>query len=478
MGDPQPIPFAQGQASGLDELSGTQPILYNALPDAAGALHPRPGIRAWSDFGTAPVDSPVISIFPWRQWILFVTEDRYIWAWSETGIQALSSTDTTTQLDGTGRPIWTYDSTRVVVTGGGAPQQWQAVGLSSRLVASGTSPSGAPITFTHIAYAAQRLLGNLNDNSGTLQWTAPGAGNHTTWPIVGAYYAEAEASPDPVVAVYANVNEVYAFGTETLQVYVPDATLAFTPAAAVQVGCAAPYSVISTDSDFAWIDNDRRITQSGGRDFKVLSSPGMAKAIDGLDLTGCWGARIKFDTWDLLVWFFPNEARAVWFERVTHKWGEFRSLDDNGEWIAWLPQCYAFWPDRNMHLVGLSDGTIAELSRDAATDMGKTLLGISRTGFQDRGTFTRKLCNRVQVQLRRDAAVGTAPTDPRVEYRYRDTLGQWSRSYPFPLGGSYQPVLDKWSLGMYRQREHEIRFSNASGFVLAGATETFELGDT
>lgn len=473
----QPIPFAQGQASGLDELSGMQPMLINLLPDAAGALHARPGIQAWSDFGSAPVASPVIGMFAWRQWLLFVTKDRNIWAWQSSGsvIALSSSSDATTQLDGSNLPIWTYDSTRVVVSGGGAPQQWQGSGSSSRLAPGAISPSGSLLTLTHIAYSAQRFIGNLNDNSGYLQWTDPGPGNHTSWPPSGVHFAEAEASPDPVVALYANTNEVYAFGTETLQVYLPDPTLAFVTGASVQIGCSAPYSVINTDADFAWLDDDRRFTESGGRQFKVLSSPGMAGDVSKLGtISDCWGTRIKFQSWDLLVWCFPTEKRAIYYDRITQKWGEFRSLNAAGEWIAWLPQSYFFWSDKNLHLVGMSDGTIAQLSASASTDLGSTIRGQSRTGFQDRGTFSRKQCQRVALQVRRDASVTTTGTDPRVEYRYRDDLGQWSPVRTAQLGGTYQPVQPFWSLGMYRQREHEITLSNAAGFVLAGATESFE----
>jgi len=133
-----------------------------------------------------------------------------------------------------------------------------------------------------------------------------------------------------------------------------------------------------------------------------------------------------------------------------------------------------YWNERNLHLVGLPDGRIAELTMEASTDMGQTLRGLSRTGFVDGGTFNRKLANRTDFQLRRDQATGTLPTDARVEYRFRDTLGGWSPSYSLALGGSYQPVITKWALGMFRQRQHEISFTNVGDFVLAGASVTTE----
>jgi hypothetical protein len=336
-------------------------------------------------------------------------------------------------------------------------------------------PSGAPLALTAIAYLAQRFIGSLNNNSGVLQWSKPGPGDHDEWPIVGPYYTEAEAAPDPLLALYANANEAYTFGTETTQVYVPDPSVGFAVGASTQVGCLEPFSVINTDTDFAWLDNDHRFTQSNGREFKVLSSPGMAKDIANLAVTSdCWGARIKFEGFDLLCWSFPTEKRTIYTDRVTQKWGEFRSTNANGEWIAWMPSCYYFSPARNVHLVGLSDGSIGELTMEASTDMGNTLRGFSRTGFADNGTFNRKHCQRVQLQLRRDQAIGTETTDARVEYRYRDNLGGWSASTAFPLGGSYEPVVDRWSQGVFRQRQHEISFTNANDFVLAGATMTLE----
>src|SRR5689334_15876848 len=109
----QALPFGDGMASGLEQLSGAQPVLNNFMVDSAGALHVRPGTRAWADFGSAPVDSPVLGMFQWRQWLLFVTADRQIWAWQAPGsVIALSDTTAATQLDGTGRPVFTYDQTR------------------------------------------------------------------------------------------------------------------------------------------------------------------------------------------------------------------------------------------------------------------------------------------------------------------------------------------------------------------------------
>jgi len=482
VGEPKPIPFNAGQMSGLSELSGAAPAFINFLADAAGAIRVRPGIEPWSDFpDETPNESPVIGMFAWRTYLLYVTQDRKLWAWEATGgVQALSDSTTTTQLDGSLRPVWTCDSTRVVVTGGGAPQTWQGTGLSSRLSPAATTPSGSPLALTHIAYAGQRFIGNTNDNTGYLQWTPPGPGNHTSWPIVGPYYSEAEAAPDPVIALHANSNEVFAFGTETLQVYQPDPVIAFTVSASKQAGCSAPYSVIEVeDEGFAWLDDKRRLVFSNGREVQPLSSPALAADIDRFTVVeDCWGAFLRIGSHELLLWVFPTEKRGPYYDRTTKKWGEFRSIDDNGEWQSWIANCHYYWSDRNLHLIGLSDGTIGVLTFDAFDDNGTTIRAVSRTGFQDHGTFNRKLCERVDVQLKRGDTVPPA-TPPTVEVRYRDDLGAFQPSLRFSMGAAhYQPVQSAWAQREYRQRQWELEWSGGSEFLLAGASEQIVVGDT
>ncbi len=484
MRKPLAIPFAETQASGLDELSGTAPLQRNFIPDAAGGLRQRFGIRPWADFPTEVTNtSPIIGVYPWRQWVLFVRQDRTIAAVQAPGsVVELSDATAATRLDGALRPVWTYDQQRVVVTGGGAPQKWEGVGLSSRLAPGAIMPDGSPLALTHIAYSSQRLVGNDNNNTGTWQWTGPGPGVHDVWPVVGAFFQEAEASPDPLVALYVNANEVFLFGKETTQVYIPDATSVFAVATVIQVGTSAPYSVITTDAgDSSWLDENQRFVTSAGRNYKVVSDPGMTAAIKALgDVSDCWGCNIKIGPSNLLVWTFDTAERGFFYDKITGKWGEIGSSTPTGENVAWPVNCYTYLASpTNIHLVGLDDGTIGELTYEAFDDNGTPIVAQSRTGFQDRGTFTRKNCQRVQVQMRRgdNAPPGPAPV---VEVRYRDDLGsfrpvlRWSTG----IGGDYQPVVEKWNAGMYRQRQWELLWSGGAGFIMTGATEQIELSDT
>lgn len=468
------ISFCDGQSS-LEELSGASPIQWNLLKDPGGAIMQRPGLRTWSMFPeTVPNASPVVQMYAWRTFLIYVCEDRTIWAVYGPGdVRALSDATAATQLDGSLRPVFAYDSQRVVITGGGAPQKWEGAGLAARL-------GGSPPTSTHIAYSAQRFIVSLYDNTGILQWTPPGVGNHETWTVAGVGaggFSEAEAAPDPVQAMHVNTNEVYAFGTSTLQVLVPDPSADFSVASTIGVGCGARYSVVEVDGTWAWLDAERNFVTSDGRGFKFISDPLMSKALAALGtVDDCWGFRARIGSFDLIVWVFPEEKRTICYDRTAEKWSEWKGWTSS-EWSEWLGRSYYYWPEHNVHLVGLQDGRIAEMTFGTYGDMGSGIKGISRTGFMDDGTSVRKLCQRVDLTLRRGATL-PGVTPPIVELRYRNDLGGFSDAVNYSLGAAdYNPTIQKWSLGMYRDRQWELTFQNNAEFVLTNARATCELGD-
>lgn len=472
------LDFGAGQASGLEELAGAAPVFVNLLVSADKSIRVRPLVEEWDDFATTTDGNPVVGMFSWRDYLIFVTQDnatgiRYLWAWLGPGnVVALSDTTSATQLNGTGRPVWSFDSERVVVVGGGATMKWEGIGLASVL-------GGSPPNFSHIGYAATRFIGNDPGASGIIYWTPPGVGNHETW-NTDLDFAEAEASPDPAVALHVDQGEVFVWGGSTTQVYVPDPAVSFsTTATALSTGCGAAYSIIPLDKGFAWLDARRRVVASDARALEVISSPLMTKSLETLGtISDCWGSRIRIGAYDILLWVFPTEGRAIYYEQISKKWGEWRSWD-GVDWLPWIGRSYFYWPDRNLHLVGLEDGTIGVLSLEATTELGETVKAVSRTGFRDCGTKRRKHSAQLQVTMKRGATSTTAAIIPEVEISYRDDLGDFSMPMGFSLGaGDYAPTISRWGLGMYRERQYQLQFSGAAEFVLTSATETVETAES
>lgn len=472
------VDFAAGLSS-LEELQGAAPKLINFLPAPDGSLRIRPLVQPWSDFpAPAPAGDPIVGLTIWKGNVVYVSQNattgvRKLWAWQgPSNVIALSDSTSATQLEGTGRPVFTMDSDRVVVAGGGAPQKWDGTGLSSRL-------GGSPPNVSHLGYAATRFIGNASDLSGILYWTPPGVGNHETW-NTSLDFAEAESAPDAVVGLYTAANEAFAFGQSTTQIFVPDPETAFsTTTASLSVGCAAPYSPLNCDSTFSWLDDRRRFVDSDARQFNLLSSPTLAKSVSKLGtVADCWGARIRIDAWDLLVWTFPTEGKTLCYDRSTKKWSEWLSFD-GVNWTPWVGQSYVYWPDENLHLVGLADGTIGTLSLDATVELSQGVKAVSRTGFMDGGTSNRKLSKVLRLKLRRGTTATTSSTVPVAEIAYRDDLGAFVGRQQFSLGaGDYAPVIERWGLGQYRTRQYELTFMGSAEFVLSEAKEMLEPCET
>lgn len=460
------IPFHEGQASGIDELGGATPAVINVTHDAA-TLRTRPGLSVWDMFpSVVPNASPVVGAWAYGSYLVYVTEDRKLWALIAAGLVVpLSDSTLATKLDGTLRPQAVVTATRIVIIGGGVPQKWEGVGLSARL--GGTPPAGVGITAL-----TQRLV--IATAEGLLYWSQPGelGGGHEDW-RGDMESAEAEAKPDGLLSLASSTGEFLAVGSETAQIFFPDPQAVFVPGTTVEVGTCAASSLIKWDAQYVFLDDRRRVVSTDGRSIKDLSGPGMAKTFWRFaTVADCWAFRARFDGVDLLGFVFPAEGRACVYNATVEKWAEWRSIDPEGRWQPWIGRCHCYWPGRALHLVGLADGSIAVLDPDAFTEHGQMLKAMMRTGFGDRSTGNKKVCERVQLTMRRPSA---APVAPVAELRWRDDLGAFGQPLRFSMGapGDYESQVQKWTLGVYGVRQWELMVSAPTEFVLTNAEEIF-----
>lgn len=467
-----------GQASGLDQLAGPPPTVINAITDLAGTIRMRPVVSAWSGFPTTvpsvagSMPSPVDCMVPFGSQLIYSTRDRKLWACSPSTatVTALSDLTTPTQIDGTLRVLGQAFRTKAVFVGGGVPQSTTGSGLSA--VLSGSPPNAASI----IGIATRIVLG-VNDASGTFRWSGLGDTGHTTWDPLN--FTEAEAKPDVISVIADNTNELFAFGTETLQVFSPDAVLGFAPGRTLNLGCIAPYSVTKVDDMFGFLDRERRFVVTDGRSFSddssVVSKP-IEASLRGLStVSDCFGFRMRTDRWDAVVWMFPTDGKGFIWNRRNNKWSEWRGWNvTTGGYAAPTISSAAFWPEQNVFLVGLTTGQIAKLDATAFTDLGSTVKVELISGFTDHGTDAYKQNNALYLTFKRGltAQSGTAP---RVFVSWRDNTGPWSRPVVIDLGvyGDTNPVLERRSLGVYRRRQWRIECTAASEVSFVSAREDF-----
>lgn len=469
----EPLPFGDGQASGLDALAGAPQLMVNSLADLAGTRRARPGISTWSDFPTViPNASPVDAMAIWDGNVVYATRDRQILAWTSSGTVASLSTSGAylTQLDGALPPSILPTRTRAVVVGGGVPQKWEGGTLSERL-------AGSPPLMTSIVGLASRLVGGVADTSGVFVWSGLGDSGHETWDALN--FTEAEAKPDVLQFVADNTNELFAFGSETLQVFSPDPQLAFAPGRALNIGTLSPQSIVAVDDQFVFLDRHRRFVITDGRSFSdeqsVLSKPIESALRELTSVADCWGFRMRTDRWDAVVWMLPTDGKGFIWNRRSNTWSEWRGFDSGGYGAPTVTSA-VHWPEENLFLVGLETGEIAKLDAMAYTDLGSTIKVELTTGFVDHGTDNLKHCIAVRFVFRRGMTVQSGSA-PLVQISYRDGLGAYSVPALFSLGlaGDYEPVLEMRSEGVYRRRQWKLEFTSDAELSFVGAREEYQV---
>lgn len=487
------IVFGNQQATGDSPLAGAPGLAYNVVMDAAGAVRRRPGIIAWDESpqadAYADTDSTHIDLFENINvtaigkigtklvWVAglwsFDGTTNYSqdwWSLTDTGAIDRISGNAGGGINGSERPVMAETQFRIVAVAGGTEGgYWDG---SSAL---GTQWSASYAT--QVAALAQRLLVNDLTSTSTnnrVRYTGVGSAGNLTFGALG--FVSAEARPDAVVALRENSNEAFVFGETTLQVFVPDPNIILAPQRTVNRGCSAAHSVIRADEHMAWLDDQRQFVVSDGRAIDVPSDP-IAETLDAIEtVDDCYGFRVNQGQFDVLAWQFPTDGRTFAYQRGGG-WAQWSTWnEDTNQHGPFSIKSHFYWPERNLHLVGLENGEIAQLSTSAYTDLGDTIKAEVTTGFLNHGTDAMKFTDALHLTFKRGQS--SASTEPQVLLSWRDDMGPFEAPVAIGLGttGDYVSTVTLRTLGGYRRRQWKLEFSSDAELVLASVTEDFTVG--
>lgn len=470
-----PIRIQPNQESGADQLGNAQFQARNVVADRRGSVLKRPGVRAFGGL-TEPVFAGAVSglhvdVFG-NVWVaVSAAEGAWIYRVTPAGAVAqagfalgpkrvqFAETQAMLVLTCGDKPYKTNLVLPELVTlGGDPPQAHHIVAHGGRLLVIGDQPDANAVHFSDIAYGSATA-------------------GHETWNGVGeSGFVSADASPDFNQAMHTNTNEVFVWGSRTLQVFASDEVTAYTPVAAREIGALAPYSVTKDDQAFAWIDSHGRVTTSDGRVFNIISEPITATLNTVTDLRNGIGFRVKTGATDSLVWSFPGDQRSFAYHK-TGLWSQWASRNPATQnWTTLGITAAANDHATGRTVVGMSDGRVGILDATAGDDFGVQFDAYLQTGFEDRGSSQRKQCVRLDVTLRR--GLNRPITDvPRLLIQWRDDEGSWSQPLHADLGAlpDREIVVRYHGLGVYRRRQWKFSFLSGDPLALVQANETFEV---
>lgn len=435
------------------------------IPGVGFATRRRPGLVKFGEIGTFPCDG----LFYWdaKQWVVAVNDGNFYRIMSDGGAvpipgEKLGSSATVTFAAGqnlNGTPfLYAANGTLVYTTGDeilkptdpATPQATHVTWLSSYFLANKKGTNRIYFTDTNPSTL-------LQDNT---YWSS------TDSPVT------TEAKADRLTSLFAAWHELYAWGSEGLEIWQNDGTTPFSPiqGAFSEGGLDAPYSVVVADNTvFALcvIGGSKVVIKMQGRSPVVISDP-IASVLSGMtSTTDAIGDLISVGGVALYMLSFPAAGQTWVYDYKNDVWSRW-SRYNNGthEQFVGVHACYA--KNLNKHLIcSRVDGSIYELRRDLYDDDGDDMVSYRRTGWINNGTHNEKIVNDLTLKIKSGLS-----DDGKLLVRWRDDgREEWTKYQEIETG----PVAHREFIkrlrrcGRYRSRQYEFRISDNSDLVLVSA---------
>ena len=331
-------------------------------------------------------------------------------------------------------------------------------------------------------------------------------------------FASTEGSPDGLVAVIANFREVWAFGTNSIEVWSDTGALDFPleriPGAFNELGCAAPYSIAKMDNGLFWLGRDRRgqgmIYRANGYAGQRISTHAVEWQIQQYsDISDAVAYTYQQDGHSFYVLIFPTAnttwvydvATQAWHERAGFANGEFtrhrsncqmsfnnqivvgdfqngniyafdlEDYSDNGQIQKWLRSWRALPTGQN----NLKRTAHHSLQLDCESGTGLNGIPVSEAIYLQTENDNYLIAENGNYLIAEQQQLATQGSDPQVMLRWSDDGGHtWSNEHWVSIGkiGEYYRRAIWRRLGMtlkLRDRVYEVSGTDPVKIAIMGA---------
>jgi len=301
-------------------------------------------------------------------------------------------------------------------------------------------------------------------------------------------FASAEGSPDGVVGIIADHREIWAFGTNSVEVWYNSGNADF-PLSRIQgafneIGCAAPYSIAKMDNGLFWLGKDARgqgiVYRANGYTGQRISTHAVEWQIQQYeDMSDAIGYTYQQDGHSFYVLIFP-QANTTWvYDVATQAWHE-RAGFDNGDFTRHRSNCQAFF--QGDVLVGdYENANVYSFDLSDFSDNGSVQKWLR--SWRALPTSQNNLKRSAQHSLQLDLETGVGlnlgqGSDPQVMLRWSDDGGHtWSNEHWIGIGkiGEFYRRAIWRRLGMtmkIRDRVYEVSGTDPVKIAIIGAKLT------
>ena len=402
-------------------------------------LNRAPGLSLVTTVG----DGPIRGMLESGQW-LYVVSGHELYKVSQTYVATLIGN----VRNNFGPVSMAFNGTQLFVADNGPSFVYNI--LDNTYVENSSFPQAQTVTFIDGYFI-------FNEPSSQRFWVTE-AYDGTT--LEGTSVANAEGSPDGIVSLTADHNELWIFGGNSVEVWYdaglppPGQPFQRIQGAFNEIGCAATYSVAKLDNSLFWLGADARgkgvVYRANGYTGTRVSTHAVEYAIaQYADISDAIAYTYQQEGHAFYVLTFPS-ANATWvYDASTQAWHE-RASWDNGNFIRHRSNCRAVF--NGEVLVGdFENSNIYLFDLDVYSDNGDIQKWIRSWRALPTGQNNLKRTAQHAMQLDCEVGFTLPPVNQPVFLTTEDEDDIITESYDFLIdetGVSVNPqpaVLLRWS---------------------------------
>lgn len=297
-------------------------------------------------------------------------------------------------------------------------------------------------------------------------------------------FASAESNYEPIVALLVNHGEIMLFKKTVSEIWRAtggtDFPFARDTNAAIEQGCAAPFSVASMDNTVFWLGSNKDgagiVWRLDGYTPRRVSTDAIEFAIASYDnIADAVAYAYQQEGHTFYVLTFPS-AGATWvYDAATNLWHQRAYLiPGTGTLTRHRSNCHMYYQGR--HIVGdFENGELYEFDLDYYADRaGDPLPSIRAATHLADPNYEWLIHHRLQIDIEAGVGLNSGQgSDPVALLDWSDDGGHtWSSQHAASMGkiGEYKTRL-RWNrLGRARDRVYRLLISDPVKRVILGAS--------
>ena len=451
-------------------VSAQQCVNAYAESEPGGAASPVvvlgvPGLTSFASAGTGPIRG-----LHQMDTLLYAVSGDDLYSITTTGTATLVGTGIT----GTGNVSMANNGTQLCIVNGVSGWIYTVLG-GLQLITSVNFHAADTVTFFDNYF--------VFDWKGTNKYFISNLLDGTQYN--GLDFASAEVQPDYVVATLNQQENLFIFGTRTIETWYNAGALSFPfqryDGATIERGCGAPLTPVKEDNSVFFLGDDLIFYRLNGIIPVRISTHALEAAWrDYAVVSDAFTFSYTYEGHKFVVLTFPS-ALATWvYDISTNLWHERVSWDQNNNNLErWRGNCFCNF--NNTLLVGDAyNGTIGEVDGSTYTEYGNTIqtLLVSPPIHSERKRVFVSL-----LELFMESGVGLSTgqgSDPQVMLDWSNDGGrtwvplqQWTS---FGRIGEYLTRVRFLKLGQARQRVFRVYITDPVRRVIISATAELSVG--